>query len=132
MSDSSMGGRSAPPASRRTADGRRASVHALGGSEAAARVDQTLREAERAIAALEDLLEPPDARRVSRLGLYLVNPGAPLPPEVAIPTDAPESSGLGAPAPDTLAALRTEGGGSELNRDITRLLVMRWFGRQAT
>ena len=91
-------------------------------------MDQTLREAERAIAVLEDLLEPPDARRVSRLGLYLVNPGAPLPPEVAIPTDAPESSGLGGLAQDSLAALCTEGRGSELIRDITALLVMRWFG----
>lgn len=63
--------------------GRRVSVHAPEGSYAATAAPTLLREAERIVAALDELLKPAAARRAAPFALYLVGPATALPAGLA-------------------------------------------------
>jgi ATP-binding cassette subfamily B protein len=99
--------------------GRRVTVHAPGGSYAATRASVELLEAERALAALEELLRPPADRRVERIHLFLADAPAQLPP--------PPRDGRVA----TARVVQPDADFEPAAATLTRLLVPRWFGPAA-
>ena len=101
--------------------GKSVTVHAPQGSYPAGRAAAELRDAEKAIAALEALLSPPPDRLGPPVEVYLtdavVEEGSPI-------TRASEEEGL-------LRVVQPENPGAPIVYDLARLLVGRWFGPQA-
>src|SRR5919206_1236862 len=115
------------PITWRTYTGERASVHAPQDSYAARRAPTELREAERAIAELEALLEVPAERRGHPVEIYLVDavvgtsPGQPDLQPAAL-------AGLHTGADVIVRAVQPDAPGEPLVLPLTSLLLARWFG----
>ena len=112
----------------RTYPGKRVTVHAPEGSYAATRAPAELREAERAVEALEKLLEPPAERRGARLDIYLTDPLAELPGAPTAPAAAPGVPGAeGA----IVRVVQPEAPGEPPVWPLARRLIGHWFGPDA-
>src|SRR5215210_2237636 len=125
----------APPGSNtpawRTYSAKRIAVHAPDGSYAARRAATELREAERAVAALERLLEPGEDRSGARVDIYLADPVA-MPAGDSPVTGAPEDGagiGLLEGGEAIVRTVQPEAPGEPLVYPLARLLVARWFGQ---
>ena len=101
--------------------GKGVTIHAPRGSYPAGRAAAELRDAEKAIAALEALLSPPQDRLGEPVEVYLtdavVEEGSPV-------TRASAEEGL-------LRVVQPENPGPPVVYDLARLLVGRWFGPEA-
>jgi hypothetical protein len=123
-----------PPAWRMY-PGKRATMHALDGSDAASLAPQELREAERALAALEQLLELNGERDVAPVDIFLVDPVADPTGTAPAPAAGLHAAGSPAPAADGDAIVRVvqpeAAGGEPLGWSLVRQLIPRWFGPKA-
>src|SRR4051812_44163658 len=117
----------------RTYAGKRVTIYAADGSYAAKRAPLELREAERAIEALEKLLNPPDSKRDAggRIEIYLTDPVVDLPAN----TGGAGTDGAASPPPLLLEnvspeaivrVVQPEAPGEPVTWPLTRLLVPRW------
>jgi ABC-type multidrug transport system fused ATPase/permease subunit len=97
------------------AQGRRVTVYAPEGSYAATRASQELLEAERALAALEQLLEPPRERRLEHVDVFLADTPSQLP---AAPPERPAIARV----------LQPDAPVEPVAASLTRLVVPLWFG----
>ncbi|MBD0329135.1 MAG: ATP-binding cassette domain-containing protein [Thermoleophilia bacterium] len=108
--------------------GRRVVVHAAKGSFAASRARTELEEAERAVGALEDVLQPPQDRRGGRVDVYLADPvdsaADTAAPEAAAPGQAFGDGGLVRIVHPELPAL-------PVAWPLARVAIARWFGEAA-
>jgi hypothetical protein len=101
-----------------TSVGKGVAVHAPEGSYPARRAAAELKEAERTVSALEELLSPPAERR-GPVDIYLAD---------AIAADEPD----GGRVDDALVrVVQPEAPGEPIAYPLTRTLVRRWFGPQA-
>lgn len=100
----------------RRISGRRVTVYAPEGSYAAAQLSVELLEAERALPALEELLEPPRNLRIDRLDVFLADDPLQVPP--------PPSGGR----PALARILQPDAAVEPVAASLTRLLVPLWFG----
>jgi pSer/pThr/pTyr-binding forkhead associated (FHA) protein len=101
--------------------GKGVTVHAPQGSYPAGRAAAELRDAEKAIAALEALLSPPPDRLGQPVEVYLTDA---VVEEVSPITRASDEEGL-------LRVVQPENPGAPIVYDLARLLVGRWFGPEA-
>jgi ABC-type multidrug transport system fused ATPase/permease subunit len=111
-----------PPAPRerwRRLEGERVHVYALAGSYAEKRASGELREAERTVAALEELLEPPREARSAMVFIYLTDPV----PDAPVPVVSPRDD-----ADVIVRVVQPDALDEPLARPLTRALVQRWFG----
>lgn len=101
--------------------GKGVAVHVVEGSYPARRAALELREAERTVAALNELLAPMDDRRGEAVDIYLTDVG-----------DGDEQNRSPAPNDEAIVRLvQPDGPGRPIAYPLTRLLVHRWFGPQA-
>jgi ABC-type multidrug transport system fused ATPase/permease subunit len=102
-----------------TSAGRGVAVHAPEGSYPARRADGELREAERVVEALAELLSPPPDRRRDRVDVYLTD---------AIAADEGQADVLG---DAIVCVIQPDAPAEPIAYPLTRTLVRRWFGPKA-
>jgi len=106
--------------------GKRVVVRAPAGSYPSRRAAAELRDAEKAVDALESLLAPPPERLGPPVDVYLTD---------AVSAAGAGSDGAAVPAPQVkeavLHVVQPEDPGEPVVYDLTRLLVGRWFGERA-
>ncbi|HEY3185866.1 MAG TPA: ATP-binding cassette domain-containing protein [Solirubrobacteraceae bacterium] len=95
-------------------------VHAARGSQAAEVAPSEARRADRAVAALEGLLQPPGDREGQPVDVYLVDPVPGAPP------GHDEAGGGG-----ILRVARSDATGESLVLQLARVLIPRWYGERS-
>jgi ABC-type multidrug transport system fused ATPase/permease subunit/pSer/pThr/pTyr-binding forkhead associated (FHA) protein len=108
-------------------------VHVPEGSYAASRVPTELREAERALAALEQLLRPADERKGAPIDVYVTDGFADLAADGSVP-DRRDGGRTSVGATGERAVVRVvqpEAPGEPVTWPVTRLAIARWFGSGA-
>jgi ATP-binding cassette, subfamily B, bacterial len=118
----------------RTFAGERVKVHALAGSYPARLGESELRHAERIVAELEKLLEPPRERRGGIVRIYLVDPAGELPTQRSTATDDRDGYGTLSNTVGDEAIVRVvqpETPSEPIAWPLTRMLIKRWFGPPA-
>jgi ABC-type multidrug transport system fused ATPase/permease subunit/pSer/pThr/pTyr-binding forkhead associated (FHA) protein len=117
----------------RTSSGKGVVVHAPEGSYAATRAPAELREAERALSAVQDLLQPADERNGGPIDVYITDGFAAL----AADGSVPDSGDGGVTKAGTIGeravvrVVQPEAPGEPVTWPLTRLAIARWFGRGA-
>ncbi|MDQ2731742.1 MAG: hypothetical protein M3Y56_08800, partial [Armatimonadota bacterium] len=129
-----------------TFPGKRVIVHAQGGSYASKQAPSELREAERAAAELEKLLQPGDRSRGAQVDIYLVDAIAPVPAAIAARDIQASDSAKNPirPVTDSLDESAQPMGENAIRRvvqpeanveaitwPLTRVLIKQWFGPKA-
>ncbi len=114
----------APLLAWQTHAGKRVTVHAPEGSYAARRAAEELEDAERAIAALEELLAPAGERAGAPVDIYLTEP--------VVEEDQQATDSSSAASQDAIMrVVQPEAPAEPMAYPLTRLLVGRWFGAGA-
>jgi ABC-type multidrug transport system fused ATPase/permease subunit len=121
------------PVSWQRFPGKRITVHAPAESYAVTRAPGELREAERAVGALEELLRPPEDRRLGRIDVYLTDTFS----DLTVDGSVSDITRLGSDRAEAIGrqgivrAVQPEAPGEPVVWPLTRLLVSQWFGAGA-
>jgi ABC-type multidrug transport system fused ATPase/permease subunit/pSer/pThr/pTyr-binding forkhead associated (FHA) protein len=107
-------------------------VHVPDGSYAASRAPGELREAERALAALKDLLRPADERKGDPIDVYVTDGFADLAADGSVPDSDGGRTSVGATGERAVVRIvQPEAPGEPVTWPVTRLAIARWFGSDA-